>query len=316
MKLITKTLSLIFLTSLPLHTLSYGSYLSISSQVPKCVSIDVEKGGMFVVHYYSEDIKIYPEDDSKMDAAVGKEKPSGRDYNAMNNNRDPFDAMKSGRGSFGFGSGSGSGSGFDRYGNIGNRQDWQDRQKELMQKSILGKKNALSNVIIRINEFQNNYDKPRYAEIHSEALTTKFGEIKYEMKLYDQAKICVQSYGATKQKPTFMYLRVKDFYELPKEEREVESQEEKDEKEKEKKVVDNHMKYLEREMQLLLQVVQRLLSTSTHLKIAHSEFSNVSTNLHSKLRWFSIVQICITLVAAIYYVKAILAFLRKKKIIY
>lgn len=259
-----------------------AAYFILTDIKPKCVKFDSSRGSQIAINYESPDIQAPPANvDPRPDGRAGFPDPM-----SMMNNRGPGGRIPDNM-------------------NGGMDKRYHDRQRAMMERSVHGM--MKSEPIITLTEFEGR----EMAETMSlrEVLKVNRGTIKYTMEEYNSAQICIQNYGAHRPMPLLISIIVKDFYELPKPEK-IEVNEE------ERRMVDNHMKKLERELNLLLQFTNRLLDGSSQSKLLHSSLKDTLVRMNQKFKWFSILQIIITLFAGTWYISSLLAFLRQRRIIY
>ncbi len=284
---------LLFLASCSMLNVANAAYLVLTTSLPKCVIINSLKGSKIAIHYESPDIQLE-------EGAVGRAAQRSSGSGAGAGIEDPESIMKEMNGRS------------DRRDNM-HLDEMYERQRQMMERSMQGmvKENYLT-----ITEVDDSYKEkgfnPNMRSGQRDVLVNSRGSIKYEMKTFNRARICIQRYSATPRTPFFISMIIRDVFELPKPEKPKKNPED----EKVKKIVDNHLKYVERELYMMLQLTDRLLDGSTQSKLSHSSLKDVLVQMHRKFKWFSILQIVITLVAGIFYLKSLMAFLKKRRIIY
>jgi hypothetical protein len=259
---------------------------------------------MFEIQYISPDIIAIEHDDS---ARIGRRASSYSSTNMANNN-DPRDPRSR-----------------NNYERGRQKTDlFQKNQQDLVHSTMKQWETAIGSTQLTIMEVDKNKQQPSTPGTKDPARTynrreklyDKKGDIKYTMQAEHTARICIQSFGATSLKPSFISLRIKDAYDSLKMSEPLLTDEEKAQKDQEKIAVDDRLKYVEREIYIMVQNIDRMISSTTTSKLAYSSLRDASVKMQTKLKWIVIFQISIILITAAFYVKNLIAHFRRMKLIF
>ena len=283
------TIVSIFLISLSLfESTTATSYLALLNSKPKCYVINSSIRTELLITYESPEILSSPPADDSAIHSRGRPKDLPVQQDAAASIADARKQQDNQRGH-----------------SDGRDREWQRKMEGKMKQSIQEVSIRMTKTIMTIAETDT---KGANTSTREEDLYGKWGSFTHRLALGDSLEVCVQSYGASNLKPIFISLEVKELFDIPKSEKtEAEL--------KNIKTSENHVKYLERELQLLNELMDHTLSASTRSKMAHAASHTVSISMNSKFKWFSMFQICITLVTGAYFAKFLLSFLRKRNII-
>ena len=277
----------IFLIYLSFLQVTKASYIVLTNSIPKCLVIDGSPETIFDIFYDSPDIISIPHDDSDRIGRRPKDMMKESQRGAWNRILDDTDSIHNGK----------------------------PKHNE--------KNNNIGNIHIMVSELRQEEDNIHFgwndpsnqSNLVTTELTTTSGKIRYEMHSLDNARICIQSLGATNLKPTFISLRVKEVFPIDVQ-HEKEEKEENAKDDKQKKIVLNHWDFLERELLKLIEEVKRLSDATRHSKQLHMELKSSLLKMITKHKWIKIFRIFVTLMIATMYVKALLRYLKRRKIIY
>ena len=305
-------------------SLTNGAYIALTNSIPKCVVVNSPKGSMFEIEYTTHD------------SIVQEEKNNGNSYNykyasdriqqtktktQLIHDHDPTTKMNEerrrkqmmGRGQS---SSIGMSMGMGRQGQQDGRDEmWQKRHRDMIQRNmdIIRKNSGITITIDEFDEGDKAMKKSPPPTTSNHSLSQKVGSFKHKMQSSNTAKICINSYGASSRRPTFISLQIREVYLSPKVGKDEQNS---PQSQKDKKIINDHMVYLERELYMLIQAAERIIDESSLSKVTYSRLYKIAMKLPLLIKWISIGQIFIILLTATFYCRFVLSNLRKKRIIY
>ena len=156
-------------------------------------------------------------------------------------------------------------------------------------------------------------------------LTQNDGSIRYKLFHYDHAEICITSYVASRSDPTLFQFRIQELDDVAVDmnmnledvsPHDGLTEEERAKNQQDVKGGQEHFKFLERELNKMISRVNSMERYCASSKRDEGEFHDDSVKFIERLRWFSMVQIGVMVLAAYANSKVVVEFLRRKGFLY
>lgn len=299
-------------------------FLSITTRIPKCLSVTSTKGTTVSIAYSTPDIVSIPSD-----------------YNHARSSWHDVQPHQGGSGSNG-----GKKQQEDDY--LKSRMEHYRNRRMAMEQMQMGAKrwdshlhprriddmkSDSSNIFVIVDNVSepsysmpfltdnagDDHDQQRIYE--SFEIVQREGKIKYTLSHYDHVRICIKSMTASQWKPTFFAILVKEVDEIMEMDMDMNVVEDHSEEKRQQEQMEidkgrEHLRWLERELHKMLGRVNSIERACHSSKETHGEFYSQSVEMHGRFKWFAAVQIVILLIMGFLNAKTILQSLRKKGVIY
>ena len=283
-----------------------AAYLALTNSIPKCVVVETSSPIEFEVEYESPDIRIIDDEyEQERDRILeDKAKRDGRHLDEMKQKQQQQQQKK-------------------KKDSLEDQAEGGERFRRALD-NLVNMHDTMGSTQMTISEFDKGAKSRRHGKnyaiskrkVENTVLKKREGKVRFQMVQCNAARVCIQTYGASTSKPTFVHLQIRELSKYEYEQQPLIDDEKIQEEKKEEMAINTHMKYLEGEIGRLIHTTNVLVKAIPRMQDSHSLLHTNLVKLHTTIKWMNIFHTCSILITALSCVSLLKGHFKKLKIIF